>query len=176
MRAAAWLAVVLLVAGCGAREGRVYRMTASSMEPTLHCAQPGLGCLGKTPDLVYAEPYGDEDPERGDIVAFETPPRAQRLCGAGGVFVKRIVGLPGEKWSERDGVVRIDRRRLAEPYVRRRDEATHTGGRLPADRYLLLGDNRPQSCDSRIFGPVAREALVGRIVQVKRGSERIHFR
>jgi signal peptidase I len=178
MRRAAWLAVLLLAAGCANREGRVFRMTASSMEPTLHCARPGLGCLGAKPDLVYAERYGEDDPHRGDIVAFETPPRAERVCGAGGIFVKRVVGLPGEIWGERRGVILIARRPLREPYIRpgRRDEAAYPGGRIPAQHYLLLGDNRTQSCDSRNFGLVPRANILGKVVQIKRGSKRIHLR
>jgi signal peptidase I len=178
MRRAAWLAVLLLAAGCANREGRVFRMTASSMEPTLHCGRPGVGCLASQPDLVYAERYGDDDPERGDIIAFETPPSAQRLCGAGGIFVKRVVALPGETWSERLGTIYIAKRPLREPYIPpgRRDDASYRGGRIPPDHYLLLGDNRAQSCDSRVFGLVPRENVIGRVAQIKRGSKRIHLR
>jgi signal peptidase I len=179
MRRAAWLVLLLLAGGCGnGEEGRVYRMTASSMEPTLHCARPGVGCLAREADELFVRFYGDDEPERGDIVAFETPPLARERCGAGGVYVKRVVGLPGESWSERRGFILIDGVRLAEPYVPAdfRDEASYRGGPIPVNRYFLLGDNRTQSCDSRVWGLVPRANIVGRLVEVKRGSERIHFR
>ena len=101
------------------------------MEPTLHCAKPAPGCLGDERDLVYAVPYGNgASPRRGDIVVFEPPPAAALRCGAGGVFIKRVVGLPGERWRERGGRIRIDREALAEPWLRpgRRDSLSFPGG------------------------------------------------
>ena len=67
--------------------------------------------------------YHFKDPERGDIVVFETPLAARQRCGAGGTFVKRIIGLPGERVelrSERSSTyVYINGRRLEEPYIDR---------------------------------------------------------
>ena len=87
-----------------------YRIPSSSMEPTLHCARPGMGCEARFSDRVLADRliYHFRDPNRGEIVVFNTPQLARLRCGAGGVFVKRIIGLPGEVWSERDGYVYID--------------------------------------------------------------------
>ena len=79
-----------------------YRIPSSSMEPTLHCALPGEGCLAKGglfsgSDRVLACRicYTIGSPKRGDIVVFNTPPRALTACGTGGVYVKRLIGLPG---------------------------------------------------------------------------------
>jgi signal peptidase I len=173
-----WLAMLLIAAGCGGSTSHVYRVPSSAMEPTIHCAQPAIGCLAKVSDRIVADAYGDAKPERRDVVVFEAPPAARRLCGAGGLFVKRIVGLPAERWQERRGVIFIDGRKLAEPYLgpERRDPATFRGGEIPAGRYLLLGDNRDHSCDSRIWGLVPRENIVGKVVEIQRGSERIHLR
>ncbi len=148
------------------------------MEPTLHCARPQFGCLGRRSDLVYAVPYGDAGPSRGDIVVFETPTAAEVRCGAGGVFIKRVIGLPGERWQERSGTILIGGRRLTEPWLRPsfRDSLSFRGGRISAGSYLLLGDNRGSSCDSRFFGLVPSRNLRGRVVEIKRGSERIHLR
>jgi signal peptidase I len=141
-----------------------YRIPSSSMEPTLHCAAPAPGCVADRSDRVLANRfiYRLREPRRGDLVVFETPLKARELCGAGGVFVKRLIGLPGEVVSERDGMIFIDGRRLEEPYVRpERRDAESGGWKVPANAYFMMGDNRAQSCDSRRWGAVKREALIG---------------
>ena len=74
-----------------------YRIPSSSMEPTLHCARPASGCESRFSDRVLANRliYHFRDPKRGEIVVFKVPDLARERCGAGGVFVKRIIGLPG---------------------------------------------------------------------------------
>jgi signal peptidase I len=179
MRPLALAAAVLALAGCSSdQDTRIYRVPSSSMEPTLHCAQPGIGCAARRMDYVAVKPYADDDPARGDIVAFRTPPAAGEMCGAGGTFIKRVIGLPGERWSERDGVIYIDGRELEEPYIHegRRDSQTFPGGVIPPGRYLLLGDNRGASCDSRVWGLARRGSLIGKAIEIKRGSKRIHIR
>src|SRR5689334_20469143 len=90
----------LAALGLAARLGdRAFRNTASSMEPTLHCARPQSACEGKLDDRVMVRPYAAQrGPARGDIVAFRAPTLAATRCGAGGTFLKRVVGLPGEQW------------------------------------------------------------------------------
>ena len=68
------------------------------MEPSLHCARPADGCEASFSDRVLANRfiYHLRDPRRGEIVVFQTPPEARSRCGAGGTFVKRLIGLPGE--------------------------------------------------------------------------------
>ena len=80
-----------------------YRIPSSSMEPTLHCARPGSECEARFSDRVLACRfcYRFWSPKRGDIVVFKTPPLAAVRCGAGGTFVKRLIALPGDVWSER---------------------------------------------------------------------------
>ena len=80
-----------------------YRIPTSSMEPTLHCARPASWCEARFSDRVLANRfiYHFRDPQRGDVVVFETPPQAKTRCGAGGTFVKRIIGLPGERLQMR---------------------------------------------------------------------------
>jgi signal peptidase I len=188
MRRLALAAAALALGGCSSDEDtKIYRVPSSSMEPTLHCARPALGCEAAQMDKVAAHPYGDSDPSRGDIVVFRTPPLAARECGAGGVFIKRVIAVPGDVWKERNGFVYINGRRLDEPYVAatRRDRESHTladippGGRysrIPRAMYLLMGDNRASSCDSRRWGLAARSAIVAEVFEVKRGSKRIHIR
>ena len=96
-----------------------YRIPTSSMEPRLHCARPGPGCLARFSDRVLANRfiYHLQDPQRGDIVVFNTPAAAEQHCPPAGTFVKRIIGLPGETWEQREGDVYINGRRLIEPYI-----------------------------------------------------------
>jgi signal peptidase I len=144
----------------------LYRIPSSAMEPTLHCARPHPGCEASHLDRVFAVKYVFSSPGRGDIVVFHTPPRAEEVCGTGGVYVKRIVGLPGEKWQEQKGRVYIDGQLLREPYIYadRRDSLNQGPVRIPADSYFVLGDNRAASCDSRRWGPLPRGKIIGRVI------------
>ena len=146
------------------------------MEPTLHCARPAPGCEASDEDRIRVKVTKDVD--RGDIVVFETPPLAAGRCGAGGTYVKRVTALPGETWAERGGFVYVDGRRLSEPYVRRdrRDSETHAPVRLGRGEFFVLGDNRSQSCDSRVWGPVPRKNIIGKVTAIVRGSRTIRVR
>ncbi len=150
-----------------------YRIPSASMEPTLHCARPTPGCEAGASDriLVNRFIYHFRDPKRKEIVVFNAPKRAALMCRSG-VYVKRIIGLPGDRWQERDGYVYIDGKRLDEPYVQadRRDRQNVQLSDLlpgatviPKDRYLMMGDNRSASCDSRRWGLVPRKDLIGKV-------------
>ena len=142
-----------------------YRIPSSSMEPTLHCARPEPGCQAGLSDRVLANRfiYRIRSPQRGDIVVFRAPPAAARLCQGGGIYVKRLIGLPGDRISERGGFVYLNGRKLFDPYVSEadRDARTSTFGRVPPGRYFFMGDNRSASCDSRTWGTVPRASLIG---------------
>jgi signal peptidase I len=157
-----------------------YRIPSSSMEPTLHCAEPGDGCEAGFSDRVLANRfiYHFQEPERGDIVVFETPPEARSRCGAGGTFVKRLIGLPGERVAERNGTVYIDGKPLDETYLNdgERDGGAYPERTIPRDHYFMLGDNRGQSCDSRVWGAVPRENIIGEVFAVYWPPQRIGFR
>jgi len=165
-----------------------YRIPSSSMEPTLHCARPGTGCESSTSDRVLANRfiYHFRNPKRGEIVVFHTPSLAKEKCGAGGTFVKRLIGLPGDRWEERAGFVYIDGRKLNEPYIHadRRDSQTLTLAdippratmtRIPPSMYLMMGDNRSSSCDSRVWGLVPRKNLIGKVFATYWPPSRISF-
>ncbi len=136
------------------------------MEPTIRCEKPVVGCSETTSDRVLVLRYLFARPQRGDIVAFEAGLRARRLCGVGGTSLKRVVGLPGEVVSQRDGIVFVDGRRLDEGYVApaNRDRRSGRWAKVARDSYFVLGDNRRLSCDSRVFGPVRRDDVRGRVV------------
>jgi signal peptidase I len=165
-----------------------YRIPSSSMEPTLHCARPAQGCEASTSDRVLANRfiYHFRDPKRGEIVVFNTPTLARQECGSQGTFVKRLIGLPGEVWEERAGFVYINGRKLNEPYVKpeRRDHQTlglkdipprGAYTRIPQDYYLMMGDNRNSSCDSRRWGLVPRKNLIGKVFATYWPPSRISF-
>jgi signal peptidase I len=172
---------VLIVFALKAWVVNPYRIPSSSMEPTLHCARPGLGCEAHFSDRVLANRfiYHFRSPRRGEIIVFKTPPEAAIRCGAGGTFVKRLIGLPGDVVSERDGFVYIDGKLLNEPYLKpdRRDhEPARTWPRVQPDHYFFMGDNRQQSCDSRSWGTVPRKNLIGEVFFVYWPPNRIGFR
>ena len=156
-----------------------YRIPSSSMEPTLHCAEPGNGCRAHFSDRVLANRfiYHFQEPDRGDIIVFETPPEARSRCGAGGTFVKRLIGLPGERIAVRGGRVFIDGSPLRESYLPDQDGVDpYPERRVPADHFFMMGDNRSESCDSRFWGAVPRENIIGEVFAVYWPPQRIGFR
>ncbi len=156
-----------------------YRIPSSSMEPTLHCARPGQGCEARLSDRVLANRfiYRFRSPRRGEIIVFNTPKAAaEAACNASGTFVKRLIGLPGETVSERDGFIYINGVKLNEPYIQlsRRD---HQSGSWPVARghYFFMGDNRRESCDSRRWGYVPRKNIIGEVFMTYWPPNRISF-
>lgn len=107
--------------------------------------------------------YRLREPKRGDVVVFAAPPNRQED------FIKRIIGLPGETLYVKGGQIFVDGKPLAETYLPndfRTDPGVYMseGERitLGQDEYLVFGDNRGHSLDSRAFGPVKRSDIVGR--------------
>jgi signal peptidase I len=148
-----------------AEVAKPFRVPSSSMEPTLHCARPGEGCEARFNDRVIANrlAYRFGNPKRGQVVVFHAPADA---CGLGGVFVKRLIGLPGDVVSERHGDVYINGKPLHESYIdpKFRDDETASWARVPPNHYFFMGDDRVNSCDSRIWGTVPRSSLIGPVL------------
>ena len=139
------VAIVLLVK---AYVVNPYRIPSSSMEPTLHCAKPASGCETRFSDRVLANRfiYHLRDPNRGEIVVFDTPDAARIKCGAGGTFVKRLIGLPGDTVEVRllrgEGYVFINGKRLDEPYIEPERRSTEEFGPVTVPKRQLLHDGR----------------------------------
>lgn len=96
-------------------------------------------------------------PERGDIIVFKSP------YNDGKDYVKRCIGLPGETVEMRDGVVYVNGERLILPGATiLRDYADMPMTRVPEGHYFALGDNRGNSQDSRVWGFVPKEELLGK--------------
>jgi signal peptidase I len=146
----------------------LYSTPSSSMEPTFRCARPGPGCSAAESDRVAVLEYVLTGPGRGDLIAFHTPPAAVTRCGAGGTFLKRIVGVPGDRVGEAAGSIVVNGEPLDEPYVPApaRDSRSFPAVAVTGGHYFVLGDNRSSSCDSRAWGLVPRDSIVGRVVAV----------
>jgi len=120
-----------------------------SMEPTV-----GAGDVALVSRLTDVE----HDLRRGDLVVFHDP--------EGTLSLKRVVGLPGDRVAILDAVLMVDERSVDEPYV---DLARIDGlyfGRVivPAGRVFVMGDNRARSIDSRDYGPVDNQRIVGHVL------------
>jgi signal peptidase I len=96
------------------------------------------------------------EPRRGEIVAI-------RLAGPNVLYIKRIVGLPGERVAIREGVVYVNDTELAEPYVRHRRAWDVPEVALGADEYFLIGDNRGMQPKDHDFGRADRSRIIGKV-------------
>lgn len=124
-----------------------FRIEGVSMEPNLHDGQYLI--INKL--VYYLHP-----PERGDVVVFHYPRNPRRD------FIKRIIGLPGEKVEVRGERIFINGEELEEPYTFHTGNYTWGPQRLGEDEYFVLGDNRNSSSDSHSWGPLPRDTLVGK--------------
>jgi signal peptidase I len=108
-------------------------------------------------NLVNRLAFVLQQPERGDIVAIA-------LAGPHVVYIKRIIGLPGERLAIADGVVRIDGQPLDEPYVRNRSAWRMSEVQLGPDEYFLIGDNRGMREEEHDFGRAPRSRIIGKVL------------
>lgn len=132
-----------------------FYVKGASMEPNFHDNEY----------LIIDElSYHLHQPQRGDVVVLHSPTQP------GEFLIKRVIGLPGERLSLNDGAISIFNQ--AHPNGAMLDESSYLASNvvtfghlditLGSNEYYVLGDNRPASLDSRIFGPVARSKIVGR--------------
>jgi signal peptidase I len=104
--------------------------------------------------------YRFEAIHRGDVVVFWYPLDRSKS------FIKRVIALPGETVTIRQGVVTVNGVVVPEPYVppQYEDVSDYGPTRVPADSYFVMGDHRVSSNDSRVFGPVPSQFIYGRAV------------
>jgi signal peptidase I len=138
---------LLIAVGINLFLAQATQVQGQSMEPNLHTAQRLV---------VEKVTYHFHGPRRGDIVVIDLPEAGPEL------LIKRVIAMPGETISSRGGQVYIDGEPLAEPYI------TSPGGRdipeqvVPPLHVFVMGDNRQFSNDSRNFGPVPIDDIIGR--------------
>ncbi len=131
-----------------------YYIPSDSMEPTLKVGDKVL---------VNKLSYHMHGVHRGDVVVFEKPPNDYSPDIKD--LIKRIIGLPNETISGRDGHVYIDGRLLNEKWLPNSPSSTTSSFgpvHIPAGDYFVMGDNRTNSSDSRVIGPIPGSLIVGR--------------
>ncbi len=170
------LAAVAVIVRLLGPETQNYRLPSENMEPTF-----SLGAVV----TLNRDAYASGDPRIGDIVIDHPPVGAEagecgggapppgRMCArptperAGVTFIQRVVGLPGDELALRNGIVVRNGEPADEPYTA--DCGTVQACEfprpitVPEDHYFLLGDNRGASDDSRFWGPVPRDWILGRV-------------
>ncbi len=149
-----------------------FKVEGASMEPTLHSGQYllinkiGYAHLEGTPAYAFVHPDGTQGgsdpgylfggPQRGDIIVFRAPVQPDKD------FIKRVIGVPGDTVEVRGGQVYVNGNPIDEPYIR--DRAPYVSPRqvVPPGHYFVLGDNRPNSSDSHVWGLVPAENIIGK--------------
>ena len=140
------LAIAVALALAARAVVRIYTIPSRSMVPTLEAG-----------DHIVVTPYLNGGPERGHVVVFRSPLNPDEL------LIKRVIATPGELLDSRAGRVRIGGHTLAEPYLLRPAATGAIDAQvIAASHYFVAGDNRDDSVDSRQWGSIARERIVGR--------------
>ena len=126
-----------------------YRIESHSMQPNFYEGEF---------ILVNKLAYRVGTPERGDVLVFHNPNNEEED------YIKRIIGLPGDTLEIRDSVVYINGESLMEEYPHNEIPRAVTYGPIviEPDHLFVMGDNRPQSQDSRVFGPLSEDLIVGK--------------
>ena len=109
--------------------------------------------------LVSRSAYSDSAPTRQDVVVVGDPRGADRR------YLKRVLGMPGEEIALSEGLLYVDGEHLIEPYLEGLPASLGLGEsvwRLGNEQYLVLGDRRTRSTDSREFGPVTLDLIYGK--------------
>lgn len=120
----------------------------SSMEPNFHTGQMLI---------VSRLSYKLSTPQRGDVIVFQYPDNPVDD------YIKRVIGVPGDTVEIRDSHVLINGQAIAEPYLTNDTTETQRGKWVvPSDSYFVMGDNRPHSSDSRSWGMLSREFIIGK--------------
>jgi signal peptidase I len=153
-----------LAVGCGGL-GLAFRIPTVNMSPTLN---PGDACTSNP--FAYS---GSAPIKRFDIVVFNAPEETKRQTGQKGnvKFISRIIGLPSEKIEIKGGVIFINDQILTEPFKKIGDESDFRAVTIPEGEYFLMGDNRPNSEDSRFYKPatIKKADITGKILDIYPG-------
>ena len=110
--------------------------------------------------LIDTLAYHFASPSRGDVIAFRRNDPSAGIEPS--VYIKRVIGVPGDRVAIRAGRVYVNGSPLAEPYVRFRDRQTFAPIVVLAGDLYVLGDNRADSEDSRAFGCISEQSVIGK--------------
>ncbi len=158
------LATSFLLTSCS--PGIAYRMPTEGMLPT----------IGKD-DLCIANPfaYSIEEIKRFDLVVFKpSKEQRERFNDDGLIYLMRVIGMPNEKLEIRDNAVYINDKLIDEPFEKIIDGSDFKGNfgpvTIPRDQFFFLGDNRPNSEDSRYWTEptIPRSAVISKIVRIEK--------
>jgi len=137
-----------------------FRVDGISMEPGLH---------NNEFVLVNKLAYDFHPPQRGDVIVFHYPLNPQED------FIKRIIGLPGDTIKVTPTQIYVDGHLLNEPYISHPYNANVNTWHLGPGQYFVMGDNRPESYDSRYWGPVPASYIIGKAALVYWPLNNIEF-
>lgn len=127
-----------------------FAIPSGSMEPTLYSGD----YIGVNKII-----YKLSEPKRGDVIVFKYPIDPKRE------FVKRLIGLPGETIQIRDNRVFIDNKIIEQPFLPVGLNYPNYGPfKIPSGKYFMMGDNRPHSNDSRSWGTVPQNNIIGKAI------------
>jgi signal peptidase I len=155
---------------------RPFNVSGESMYPNFHNGEYVITNLIGFEDLkVYHASFGTL--KIGDVVVFVAPPDPTKD------FIKRVIGVAGDTVSIKDGLVYLNGKLLDESAYLNPDVKTQQGAFLgegqvvtvPANEYFVLGDNRPESADSRTWGFVPKDNIVGKSMVVYWPLDRMRF-
>jgi signal peptidase I len=152
-----------------------FRIPSASMEPQLDIGDRVI---------VSRTAYKLHDPRRGDVIVFDCPtcpsPGKTNIVVRGihtieeavllrepqpEEYIKRVIGLPGDKVEGKNGIVYVNDKPLEEPYLPIGTRTSDFAATVVApDRLWVMGDNRGNSSDSRVFGTIDQETIVGRAI------------
>ncbi|HUR98772.1 MAG TPA: signal peptidase I [Pyrinomonadaceae bacterium] len=168
MRRLAEIVVLAAASLCGGCWGMAYKVPTDAMRPTI-----------TREDMCVVNPaaYSYGEIKRFDIVVFEMPESEKRRVNAGSSVrhIKRVVGLPGEKIEIRENKLFVNDLVTDEPFEKilsSSDPKKNFGPTVvPNDEYFILGDNRPESSDSRYFEhPTIKKAdIYSKVIEIKKG-------
>ena len=130
---------------------QAFQVEQYSMEPTL---------LPRDRVLVDKFFYRLRQPRHGDVIVLRYPLNTQRN------YIKRIIGLPGDVLLIRDGKLYVNERQMSEPYINGTPQGNYGPFTVPEDSVFVMGDNRNNSEDSRAFGPLKKEFIVGQALLI----------
>jgi signal peptidase I len=127
--------------------------------------QPGLSADSYV--MINKQAYLFRPPQRGDVIVFHLPSNTNID------FIRRIIGLPGDTVQIDGTDVKVNNTVLKEPYVSSNTTPIVNTWKVPPGQYFVLGDNRPSSEDSRYWGPVPKNYIVGKAIFVYWPSDKL---